>query len=173
MNEYLLICISTAAIYLFIIIGFRIFGKKELAQISLFDLVFILLLGNAVQNAMIADNNTIWGGLTSAATLFFINYIVKILVYYFPKLGYTLKGKEIVLIYNGLPNHENLKKSHISLDELKEIIREHGVSDFREIDLAILESDGHISILSNDYNKKSQHKIFRQRRSKQNIFKVN
>jgi uncharacterized membrane protein YcaP (DUF421 family) len=171
MNEYLLICISTAAIYLFIVIGFRIFGKKELAQISLFDLVFILLLGNAVQNAMIADNNTLWGGLTSAATLFVINYIVKILIYYFPKLGYTLKGKELLLIYKGQPNIENLRKSHISLDELKEIIREHGVAEFREVDIAMLEADGHVSVLSNNFNKKSQHKVLKRKRSKRIIEK--
>ena len=83
---YLKIALSSSAVYLFIIIAIRLFGKKELAQLSIIDLVFILLISNAVQNAMVGADSSLAGGLVAASTLFFINYLLKFLIYRFPKL---------------------------------------------------------------------------------------
>jgi uncharacterized membrane protein YcaP (DUF421 family) len=74
-NNYVRIILSTVAVYLFLIIAIRLFGKKELAQLSVFDLVFILLISNVVQNAMTGPDTTLSGGLTGAAALFIVNYI--------------------------------------------------------------------------------------------------
>ena len=76
-NNYVRIILSTVAVYLFLIIAIRLFGKKELAQLSVFDLVFILLISNVVQNAMTGPDTTLSGGLTGAAALFIVNYILK------------------------------------------------------------------------------------------------
>ena len=72
-NNYVRIILSTVAVYLFLIIAIRLFGKKELAQLSVFDLVFILLISNVVQNAMTGPDTTLSGGLTGAAALFIVN----------------------------------------------------------------------------------------------------
>jgi uncharacterized membrane protein YcaP (DUF421 family) len=158
-NQYVIIVGSSIAVYLFILLGIRIFGKKELSQLSVIDLVFILLISNAVQNAMVANNGTLLGGLVAAATLFVMNYLLKQLVYFFPGLSRVVQGKTILLVYKGKANHDNLQKARITIAELEESIREHGVTGgIADVDLAVLETDGNISVLSDDFRRKSSRK---------------
>lgn len=148
---YLKIAFSAAVVYLFILTFIRLFGKKELAQLSVIDLVFILLISNAVQNAMVGPDSTLVGGLVAATTLFIINYLLKVLVFRFPKFSKLVQGHAILLIYKGKLLEKNLKKARITHAEVKEAAREHGVMDISEVDLAVLEVDGNISILSNSF----------------------
>lgn len=154
-NNYVRIIFSTFVIYLFIVIAIRLFGKKELAQLSVVDMVFILLISNAVQNAMVGPDSTLSGGLVAASTLFIMNYIFKYLQYRFPKFGKVIEGDATMLIYKGEIMETHLKKARITHEELMEVVREHGVSSVKEVDLAILEVDGNISVLSNEYKKKT------------------
>jgi len=154
-NNYVRIIFSTLVIYLFIIVAIRLFGKKELAQLSVVDMVFILLISNAVQNAMVGPDSSLLGGLVAALTLFIANYIFKYLQYRFPKFGKIVEGDAIMLIYRGKVMDDHLKKAQITVDELLEAVREHGVPTVKEVDLAILEVDGNISVLSNEYQKKT------------------
>ncbi len=156
--EYLIIAFSSAMVYLFIIVAIRLFGKKELAQLSIIDLVFILLISNAVQNAMVGANTTLLGGLCAAATLFMLNFLLKRLMYRFPSLSGIVQGSAIMLIYQGKVLDSNLVKARISVNEIEEAAREHGVASLTEVDLAVLEVDGNISILSNDYQTVSKRK---------------
>ena len=162
-NNYAHIIVSTIAVYLFIVFGIRIFGKKELAQLSVVDLVFILLISNAVQNAMLGPDSTLSGGLVAATTLFVFNYVFKYLQYQFPKFGKVVEGDATMLVYNGKMIIEHMKKAKISEEELMEAIREHGVATVKEVDLAVLEVDGSISVLSNQYQKRTvkRHKSHR------------
>jgi uncharacterized membrane protein YcaP (DUF421 family) len=142
-------------IYLFIVIAIRLFGKKELAQLSVVDMVFILLISNAVQNAMVGSDSTLSGGLVAASTLFVMNYLFKYLQYRFPKFGKVVEGDATMLVYKGEILESHLKKAKITHEELMEAVREHGVATVKEVDLAILEIDGNISVLSNSYQKKT------------------
>jgi uncharacterized membrane protein YcaP (DUF421 family) len=160
-NNYVRIFGSTLAVYLFIIIAIRLFGKKELAQLSVVDLVFILLISNAVQNAMVGPDSTLGGGLVAASTLFLLNYLLKYLQYRFPKFGKVVQGDATMLIYQGKILESHLKIAKISHDELMEAVREHGVPSVKEVDLAILEVDGNISVLSHEF----QHKTVRHRKA--------
>lgn len=166
-NPYLLIVLSSIAVYVFIILAIRLFGKKELSQLSVFDLVFILLISNAVQNAMVLGNETLYGGLAAALSLFAVNYLLKRLQLRFPKFGKIVQGDAIMLVYHGkvIPSH--LKMAGISEDEVMQAIREHGVASISEVDLAVIEVDGNISVLSHDFSKRSHrrrkaHKVLRQ-----------
>jgi len=154
-NNYLQIIFSTLVIYLFIVTAIRLFGKKELAQLSVVDMVFILLISNAVQNAMVGPDSTLSGGLVAASTLFVMNYILKYLQYKFPGFGKVVEGDAIMLIYKGKVIDEHLRKAQMTVDELLEAVREHGVPTVKQVDLAILEVDGNISVLSNEYQKKT------------------
>jgi uncharacterized membrane protein YcaP (DUF421 family) len=164
MNPYLTIILSSSAVYFFIIIAFRLLGKKELAQLSIFDLVFVLLISNAVQNAMLVGDNTLQGGLIAAATLFVLNYLLKLLLYYFPHFNTIMTGKDVMLIYKGKVKQENLQRTHITMTELEEAVREHGVKEIRKVDLAVLEVDGNISVLSNEFQHQSNHAVKRKKR---------
>jgi uncharacterized membrane protein YcaP (DUF421 family) len=99
---YLIIAGKSIAVYLFIILAIRVFGKKELAQLSVVDLVFILLISNSVQNAMVGSNSTLQGGLVAATGLFVANYILKLLLRRSKWLSKALQGEKIVLIHDGV-----------------------------------------------------------------------
>lgn len=166
-NSYVQVILSSVAVYLFIIIAIRLFGKKELSQLSVIDLVFILLISNSVQNAMVGTNTSLTGGLAAAAALFLTNYIFKQFLYRFPKFSKMIQGEEMMLVYKGKLNRNNMEKARITKEELLEAIREHGVADVEDVDLAILEVDGNISVLSNDFKTRT----VRKRKSKQGIAK--
>jgi uncharacterized membrane protein YcaP (DUF421 family) len=107
---------------------------------------------------MVGSDSTLMGGLIAAATLFVTNFIFKLIIYRFPKLGRMIEGEPLLLIYEGKLNHKNMQKAKITLDEIKETIREHGVLLIEDVDLAVLEADGNISVLSHDYQKRSSKK---------------
>ena len=158
-NTYVSIAGRSLAVYFFIIIAIRIFGKKELAQLSVIDLVFILLISNAVQNAMIGPDTSLLGGIVGASALFLTNFILKKVLYKDKKLSELLEGKAVLLIYKGVIQKHNLERAQISLEELEAAVREHGVLDIQKVDLGMLEADGNISIISNDFQDKSTNPI--------------
>lgn len=164
-NEYIKIIMSSVVVYLFVIIAIRLFGKKELSQLSVIDLVFVLLISNSVQNAMVGPNSTLMGGLVAASALFVTNSIFKEFLYHFPKFSKLIQGEALLLIYNGKLSQKNIKKAKLTMEEIMESIREHGVSRIEDVDLAVLEVDGNISVLSNDFTNRTSNK----RKSKQII----
>ena len=140
-----------------------------MAQLSVIDLVFILLLSNAVQNAMLLGDNSLYGGLAAAGSLFCFNFLLKYLQFRFPKFSKIVQGDAIMLIYHGKIIDKHLRTARVSTDELMEAVREHGVGSIDEVDLAILEVDGNISVLSHGFSKKSA----RRRKSHKVISKQN
>jgi uncharacterized membrane protein YcaP (DUF421 family) len=157
MNPYLDIIIRSAAVYFFMVIALRIFGKKELSQLNTADVILILLISNSVQNAMVGSNTSLYGGLAAAAVLFIINYILKKLMYTFPKFSDLMQEKPEVLIHDGKIDFKALSKLNITSDEIQEAMREHGVEHFSDVKLAMLEIDGNISIISGNKNLRQTH----------------
>ena len=149
------IVLRAISVYIFMIISIRVFGKKELAQLSVIDLVFILLISNAVQNAMIGPDNSLEGGLIAAASLFAANFTLKQLLFRNKNLSRIIQGEAIILIYKGVPDMANCKRSEITIEELEAAVREHGSRDIQHVDLAMLEVDGNISVVSEDFAKRS------------------
>jgi uncharacterized membrane protein YcaP (DUF421 family) len=163
-QHYFPIVISSATVYLFIVVAIRLFGKREFAQLSIIDLVFVLLISNAVQNAMVGPDTTLIGGLVAASTLFILNFLLRMLTSRFPGLLNFITGHAMILIYKGEVNEENLRKAHISINELLETVHEHGTDTIKNVDLAILETDGNISVISDNFKKRSNNP--RKRRKK-------
>jgi len=163
-NPFIEIVLRTICVYAFMIIAIRIFGKKELAQLSVIDLVFILLISNSVQNAMVGPNTTLNGGLVAAGSLFLVNYTLKQILYRSKKMSNLIQGEAILLIYNGVADMANCKKAEITIEELEAAVREHGAKDIQKVELAILEVDGNISVISNEYQNRS--KVFHPRKHK-------
>lgn len=154
-NEYIQIILRSVAVYAFIILAIRLFGKKELAQLSIIDLVFILLISNSVQNAMVGNNTSLQGGLVAAFSLFILNFALKKLSYKNTRFNELLEGKAVMLIYKGQVNDEHLRMTGITTNELLAAVREHGVQKIEDVDLAMLEVDGNISVISEGFQKKS------------------
>jgi uncharacterized membrane protein YcaP (DUF421 family) len=158
MNPYVLIAVSSITVYIFIVFAIRIFGKNELSQLSIVDLVFILLISNSVQNAMVGTNSTLLGGIVAATSLFIVNWLLRNLLFKNTTINQFIQGSALMLVYKGKVMHKHLNQANISIGELEAAVREHGVTDIKNVDLAVLEVDGNISILSHNFAKKSMRK---------------
>jgi uncharacterized membrane protein YcaP (DUF421 family) len=158
MTQYFDLMLRAVSVYIFMIVAIRLFGKKELTQLSVIDLVFILLISNAVQNAMVGQDTSLQGGMVAAGALFITNFILKKLIYRFQPIGKLIQGEPIALIYKGLVQNKNLKQAGFTLQELEAAVREHGIDGIEMVDLAMLEVDGNISVLSEDFKTKSRKK---------------
>ena len=126
LNNYVQIILRCLAVYFFVLIALRVFGKKELAQLSVTDLVFILLISNSVQNAMVGSDTSLGGGLLAAIALFSINFILKKIMYKSSKINEMLQGNALSLIYKGQVQEQHLAAAEITINELLAAVREHG-----------------------------------------------
>jgi uncharacterized membrane protein YcaP (DUF421 family) len=131
-------------VYVFLIAGLRLAGKRELAQLNPFDLVVLLTLSNAVQNAIIGDDNSITGGIIGAATLLTVNHIVVRYLYGHDRLERLVEGDPDVLIDNGVMRLDRLKEELITCVELESAAHKQGFASLDEVDRAILEPGGTI-----------------------------
>ncbi|MCB0506714.1 MAG: DUF421 domain-containing protein [Chitinophagales bacterium] len=159
MHVYLEIAIRCIIIYLFLILLFRVFGKREMTQLSIADLILIILISNAVQNAMVGDDSSIYGGIVAAAVLFFLNKILSYLLFRYKNIRKFIQSEPIMLIYNGKYIRNNIDKVMITEEELEQVLREHGINNIHDVSLSMLETDGNISIISgkDEQLKKSKH----------------
>jgi uncharacterized membrane protein YcaP (DUF421 family) len=145
--------VRTLIVYLALLIGLRLVGRRELGQMTPFDLVVILLIANSLQNAMVGPDTSVAGGLASAFTLLAANWILTRLRARIPWLRRVAEGEPILLVSGGKVLVENLRRSSIDLDDLEQAVREHGVATLAEVDTAILEVDGTVSIIPAAGNK--------------------
>jgi uncharacterized membrane protein YcaP (DUF421 family) len=135
-------------VYVFLILGVRLAGKRQLAQLNAFDLVVLLTLANTVQNAIIGDDNSVTGGLIGAATLLVINYLVVWYLYGHQKLDRLIEGDADTLIVDGKIRPDRLRKELITESELEAAARRQGFGSLQDVDKAILEPGGTISLVA-------------------------
>ena len=136
--------IRPIVVYIFLIVGLRLAGKRELAQLNPFDLVVLLTISNTVQNAIIGEDNSITGGLIGAATLLVVNYAVVRFLYNHERLDRLIEGDPEVLIEHGQLKEASLKRELITRPELEEAAHKQGFSSLDEIDRAVLDPGGGI-----------------------------
>lgn len=134
--------LRVAAVFAALLLFFRLSGKRVLGQFTPFDLVTLLLISNAVQNAMIGPDNSLSGGLIAAGILLMLNRLVST----HPRLREAIEGEPAVLIQNGEVISEHLEREGISPHELEAALREHGVGNTSEVASAVLEVDGTVSV---------------------------
>jgi uncharacterized membrane protein YcaP (DUF421 family) len=141
------IVVRTAVIYAAVVLGLRLGGKREVGQLGVIDLVALLLLSNAVQNAMVGSDTSLGGGLISGAVILASARIFDLAVRRFGLVRRAVVGEPRVLIAHGSVMLRALHEEEISLEELQEALREHGLETDADVKLAILEVDGSISII--------------------------
>ena len=144
------IVIRTAIIYFAVLLGIRLAGKREVGQMTPFDLVLLILIANAVQNAMTGPDNSVTGGLVAATTLLVLNFLLSRVVFKNRRLRRLVEGTPTILVRDGQLIMKNLASEHIDPDEIRQALREHGVPNPDEVGLAVLEIDGSISVLRKD-----------------------
>jgi len=141
------IVLRTAAVYLVILVGLRLAGKREIGQMTVFDLVVLLLIANAVQNAMVGPDTSLTGGLLAAVVLLVINFLVARLRLHWPVLRRAVEGTPTVLVLHGEVFRHNLRREGLDQDTLEAALREHGVAELSDVEMAVLEIDGSISVV--------------------------
>ncbi len=144
------IALRTGVIYCLVLLGIRISGKREVGQMTPFDLTLLLLLSNSVQNAMTGPDTSLAGGAVAAATLLILNYFVAEVSGGNRRFRKYIQGEPSLLVHDGAVNTAHMAKEHVSMDELERALREHGVATYKEAALAVLEVDGSISVLKYD-----------------------
>ncbi len=141
-------------VYAFILILLRITGKRQVGQLAPFDLVLLLVLSNAVQNAMNGGDNSVSGGMISAVTLVCLNYIVGWLTFKSRTLEGIIEGKPVLLVHNGHIDHEAMKSVRMTVRELEASIRGCGCTGLHEVRIAVLENSGEVTVIEkNDHGK--------------------
>jgi uncharacterized membrane protein YcaP (DUF421 family) len=144
------IFLRTAAIYIVVLAGVRLSGKREVGQMTPFDLTLLLLLSNAVQNAMTGPDTSLMGGVVAASTLLLLNYLVAEVSGGNRRFRKFVQGQPSLLVHDGQVIEAHMAKEHVSMDELQRALREHGIATAKDVVLAVLEVDGSISCLKYD-----------------------
>jgi uncharacterized membrane protein YcaP (DUF421 family) len=135
-------------VYAFLVVAVRLAGRRELAQLNSFDLVVLMMLANTVQNATIGNDNSMVGGLIGVSALLLINYVVVRFLYGHPTIDRLLEGSPVELIRGGRVLSKRLRSEAITEEELMEAIRKQGLASAAEVDRAVLETGGAISIVA-------------------------
>ena len=144
------IAARTGAIYLLVLIGIRLSGKREVGQMTPFDLTLLLLLSNSVQNAMTGPDTSLAGGAVAAVTLLVLNYLVAEVAGANRHFRRFVQGHPTLLIHDGELIAANMAREHVALDALQTALRQHGVGSTKDAALAVLEVDGTISVMKYD-----------------------
>ena len=160
------ILLRTFVVYLVVLILLRTAGKRELGQMTPFDLVVILVIANAVQNAMTGGDNSLTGGILAAATLTFVNIAVGRWGATIPVFRRLVASEPRLLLQDGKPIMENLEAERIDVEELEMAARQHGIPALDEVAAAVLEEDGSISIIPKKGNTIGRSRRFRQFRNR-------
>jgi len=135
-------------VYLFLVIGLRLAGKRELAQLNAFDLVVLLTLSNTVQNAIIGADNSLLGGVIGATTLLVFNFIVVRFAFTHPRVERFIQGDADLLMRNGTVIAERLRAEGVTVGELEAAARRQGFPSLRDVDKAILEASGGVTFVA-------------------------
>jgi uncharacterized membrane protein YcaP (DUF421 family) len=135
-------------VYIFLIVGLRLSGKRELAQLNPFDLIVLLTLSNTVQNAIIGDDNSVTGGIIGAASLLAINYLVVRFLYDHRKLDQLVEGSPDILVEDGKVYEHKLKRELITKEELAAAARKQGFDALSDVRQCILEPGGTLTFVA-------------------------
>ncbi len=141
------IAIRTAIVYAVLLLLVRISGKRQLGQLTPFDLVVLLLLSNSVQNAMTGPDTSVTGGIVAASVLILANALVSLIRLKSPGFQRVVEGVPVVLVSNGQVHFLNLRHEGMTIEELMANLREHEVDEVDRVELAMLEIDGSISVI--------------------------
>ncbi|HVH68865.1 MAG TPA: YetF domain-containing protein [Gemmatimonadales bacterium] len=144
------VALRTSVVYFFVLVGLRFSGTRTLGQMTVFDFVLLLIISNAVQNAMVGPDTSLAGGLVAAGVLMTWHWLINLVRVRNRRLAKLIAGEGIMLIYHGRILDEHIHRAGVTRDELLQALREHGVARADDVMFAVLEPDGTISVVRND-----------------------
>jgi uncharacterized membrane protein YcaP (DUF421 family) len=157
----LVIAGKTTVVYFFLVAGLRLLGKRELGQMNIYDLVLIIVLANAVQNAMVGDDTTLLGGIVAATTLLILNRLLTIVMLRSPRLERAMVGQPLLIVNDGHLLPDRMRKEGVTREQVLAALREHGLGDLHDVHMCVLEVDGSISVVPKQANVHRTRRHFR------------
>ena len=139
--------LRACAIYALVMVLVRVSGKRAVGQFTPFDLVLLILIGNAVQNGINGGDNSLTGAAIMATTLIALNYGIAFVTSRSRKVEKFVEGEPVVLARNGKLFEGVLRRELVSSEDFRESLRMNGVEDVSEVELALLETNGSISVV--------------------------
>ena len=144
------IVLRTVVVYVFILVGFRLSGKREVGQLAPYDFALILLIANAVQNAMVGPDTSLLGGLAAAGVLLVLNFALGVIAARNRKIEKMLRGRAHILVLRGHVYQDALESERVTHEDLLQALRAHGCCTIADCRLAVLEVDGSISVVADN-----------------------
>jgi uncharacterized membrane protein YcaP (DUF421 family) len=144
------VALRTAIVYIFLVVAIRISGKREVGQMSVLELVVILIMSDAVQNSMVGENVSIWGGLVAVTILLTLDFALRAVSLRWPRVRKAIQGEPRLLVRDGKILDGALREEDIGQDEVEAAVRAHGIERVDQVALAVLETDGSISVIPMD-----------------------
>ncbi len=145
------IVVRTAIIYLFLVVAIRLSGKREVGQMSVLELVAILVISDAVQNSMVGENTTLWGGIVAVVTLLGMDTAIRTATRRSRRLRNAIDGEPRLLVRDGRLLQKALREENVEASEVRTAIRSAGLARVDDVRLAVLETDGTISVIPRDH----------------------
>ena len=145
-----LIALSTFTLYVFLFVMLRLFGRRQMAQLTVIDLIIVVTLGSAVETSLIRANISLWAGIVAATTLFLTNAALTALFRRSTRLRRLLGGGPLLLVNDGHIVERHLLHAGLTHADLAEALREREYADVTEVGFAVLETDGTISVVPRD-----------------------
>lgn len=132
---------------MFLVLGLRLLGKRELGQMNVYDLVLIVVIGNAVQNAMMNNDNSLGGGIVAVVVLLLMNRGLNELIVRNKKVEEVMVGEPVLLVSHGKIIKKSVEREGITHEQLEAACREHGIEKVSDCQMMVLEVDGSISVV--------------------------
>jgi uncharacterized membrane protein YcaP (DUF421 family) len=139
--------LRAVVVYVFVLVVVRLAGKRSVGQFTPFDLILVVLLGNAVQNSLIGQDTSLLGGLLLAGTLIGLNWLVGWITARSARIDRLVEGSPVLLVRDGVVFDAALRAQHLSRSDLDESLRQQGCDHVGDVALAVLETNGHISVI--------------------------
>lgn len=142
------VALRTAIVYLFLIVAIRVSGKREVGQMTVLELIVVLVISDAVQNSMVGDNTSVWGGLVAVLVLLGLDFILRESARRSRRVRTALEGEPRLLIRHGRVLRRAVQEEGLDQDDIETAVRAHGIARVEDVDQAVLETDGTISVIS-------------------------
>jgi uncharacterized membrane protein YcaP (DUF421 family) len=141
------LAIRAAFLFCFVYLLTRIIGRRELSSLEPFDLILLIVIGDAIQQGLTQDDYSVTGAMIVVGTFAMLQVLVSFVSYRFPRLRPALDGEPIIIVQDGKPIERNMKRERLTLEEVLVEARREQIASLEQIEWAVLETSGKISII--------------------------
>jgi uncharacterized membrane protein YcaP (DUF421 family) len=144
------IVLRTVVVFFFVVLLTRAMGKKELSQLTAFELILFVTIGDLVQQGVTQEDQSLTGAMLAVGTIGLLIVTLSFVGYRWTNTRGVIRGVPVVVLRNGEPDERVLKLERVAQEELVEAAREQGIADLADVRLAVLEPDGKFSFIESD-----------------------